>query len=109
MVRSKITRRDFLNGAALTIAAGAMGTPLRLLSQESIFSPENPSTTIIDKNYYPPILTGLRGSHAGAYETAHTLAWGGQRPADYTDLDEDYDLVIVGAGISGLAAAYFYQ
>ena len=109
MVRSKITRRDFLNGAALTIAAGAMGKPLRLFSQDSIFSSENLSTTIIDKNYYPPTLTGLRGSHAGAYETAHALAWSGQKPAEYIDLDEEYDLVIVGAGISGLAAAYFFQ
>ena len=50
-----------------------------------------------------------RGAPAGAYEVAHALAWDGKSPAHYADLDEEYDLVVVGTGISGLAAAYFYQ
>ena len=61
-------------------------------------------------SYYPPARTGLRGSHPGSNDHAHSLAWGKQ--ADWgstTDLKEGYDLVVVGGGISGLSAAYFYQ
>ncbi len=60
---------------------------------------------------YPPGLTGLRGSHAGSFEVAHQLGregrsdWG---PVQQPDADP-YDLVVVGGGVSGLAAAYFYR
>lgn len=39
----------------------------------------------------------------------HALAWNGVKPAAHRKLDEHYDMVIVGAGVSGLAAARFYQ
>jgi spermidine dehydrogenase len=51
----------------------------------------------------------MRGSHEGSYEVAHALAWRGERPAHYRALDEHYELVVVGAGMSGLAAAWFYR
>jgi spermidine dehydrogenase len=96
-----ITRRDFLNGVALSTAALTL-SPWRQLFADA----GNPS--LAD---YPPELTGLRGNHPGSFETAHELAWTGQRswaqPSD--TVDPVYDLVIVGAGISGLAAARFYQ
>jgi spermidine dehydrogenase len=61
--------------------------------------------------YYPPALTGLRGNHVGSFEIAHRLRdgdfWSRARPVD--TLDEVYDLVVVGGGISGLAAAHFYR
>ena len=100
----QITRRDLLNGMAIG-AVGAMlpayaGAPKVRL--ESSMRPEGPST------YYPPTLTGMRGSHAGSFEVAHALAWQGQKPDTYESLDEHYDLVIVGAGMSGLAAAWYY-
>ena len=50
----------------------------------------------------------MRGSHAGSFEVAHALAWQGQKPDAYESLDEHYDLVVVGAGMSGLAAAWYY-
>ena len=100
----QITRRDLLNGMAIG-AVGAMlpayagASKVRL---ESSMRPEGPST------YYPPTLTGMRGSHAGSFEVAHALAWQGQKPDAYESLDEHYDLVVVGAGMSGLAAAWYY-
>ena len=84
-------------GAMLPAYAGAPKVRL-----ESSMRPEGPST------YYPPTLTGMRGSHAGSFEVAHALAWQGQKPDTYESLDEHYDLVIVGAGMSGLAAAWYY-
>ena len=101
---TQITRRDLLNGMAIS-AVGAMlpayaGEPKVRLG--SSMRPGGPST------YYPPTLTGMRGSHAGSFEVAHALAWEGQKPDAYESLDEHYDLVIVGAGMSGLAAAWYY-
>lgn len=100
-----ISRRDFLNGAALTLAAGATVSPWDLLAMEK----GNPAVNRLPGDYYPPTLTGMRGSHEGSYEVAHSLAWRGQKPAHYTPLQETYDLVIVGGGISGLTAAYLYR
>ena len=59
---------------------------------------------------YPPALTGLRGQHDGSFEVAHALAREGRQfPVDGTPIEESYDLVVVGGGISGLAAAWFYR
>ena len=101
---SKITRRDFLNGVALG-AGTSLLMPGQLLAQSAGFT----ATNKFPSDYYPPTLTGMRGSHEGSYEVAHALAWNGQKPAVYQELDEHYDLVVVGAGQSGLAAAWYYR
>jgi spermidine dehydrogenase len=89
-----ISRRDFINGTALTIAAGL--TPAAQLAAQ-------PSR-------YPPSLVGLRGQHAGSFETAHAFVQDRARFAvDRLVPEERYDLVVVGGGISGLAAAWFYR
>jgi spermidine dehydrogenase len=89
-----ITRRDFLNGTALAIASGL--TPAAQLAAATA--------------QYPPALTGMRGQHPGSFEVAHALAREGQRfGVDSAASEEDYDLVVVGGGISGLAAAWFYR
>jgi spermidine dehydrogenase len=58
---------------------------------------------------YPPVKTGMRGSHPGAYEIAHALARDGAKFPEPKSTEEHYDLIVVGAGISGLAAAHYYQ
>jgi len=98
----KITRRDFINGVAVT--AGAALIPWHLLAADGADA-QNSS------NYYPPALTGLRGSHPGAFEAAHSLRDGTfwDSAGKPEDTGETYDLIVVGGGISGLAAAHFYR
>jgi spermidine dehydrogenase len=99
-----ITRRDFLNGVALGVG-GSMVAPslLQAAAAQAAQAPEQAP------GYYPPSLTGMRGSHAGSFEVAHQMRdnRGWKSPA--TDTGEAYDLVIVGGGISGLAAAQFFR
>jgi spermidine dehydrogenase len=105
-----ITRRDFLNGVAIGVGA-AMGVELigRVPGIEASLAAAGFAQE--QAGYYPPALTGMRGSHEGSYEVSHTLRDGrfGQAAAEPIDTRETYDLVIVGGGISGLAAAYFYR
>jgi spermidine dehydrogenase len=98
-----IPRRDFLQGA-LVGAAGIL-TPAWLPRS---WAAEASSAAQDQPGYYPPLLNGLRGSHAGSFEAAHALRDGTTVPP-VPEPGEDYDLVVVGAGISGLAAAHFYQ
>src|SRR5580704_12994104 len=98
-----ITRRDFLNGIAIGAAAAASG-PLLAASSAA----ELPPAAQDAFGYYPPLLTGLRGNHPGSFEDAHALRDGKPTPAA-ADTGEEYDLIVVGGGISGLAAAHFYR
>ena len=101
-----ITRRDFLNG--VSIAAGAAGGLLPRFAAPGLAAAAAPQDA---PGYYPPALTGLRGSHPGSFEAAHALRDGDfwSHAGKIVDTRETYDLVVVGGGISGLAAAHFYR
>ena len=98
-----ITRRDFMNGAAMAIAAAAL--PHNSLHAQG--TPEAQNAT----GYDPPALHGMRGSHVGAFEVAHSLRdgtfWPNAGAPESTG--ETYDLVVVGGGISGLSSAHFFH
>jgi spermidine dehydrogenase len=100
-----VSRRDFLNGFAL--AAGASIAVPESAWADAFGLPASPGSSV-GSPYYPPAKTGLRGSHDGSWEVAHALRDGKHWPNGQRDPDV-YDLVVVGAGISGLAAAYFYR
>jgi spermidine dehydrogenase len=101
-----IGRRDFVNGVAVAVGASLVA-PNSILGEmldaaDASHAPEQPS------GYYPPAKTGMRGSHDGSWEVGHALRDGKKWDNAAKD-EETYDLIIVGGGISGLAAAYFYR
>ena len=102
---ARLTRRDFLQGVALGTGA-ALAPPALGAVRPELAGPLAPLQDL--PGYYPPALTGLRGSHPGSFEAAHALRDGRPRPAA-VDSAELYDLVVVGGGISGLAAAHLYR
>ncbi len=97
-----ITRRDFLNGVSLTVVGSVLAPELFRAAQPE-FAPERAL------DYYPPTRTGMRGSHDGSFEVAHRLRDRPQRDlSGAIGTGEIYDLVIVGGGLSGLSAAYYF-
>src|SRR5215472_9165028 len=101
----KISRRDFLNGVAIGVGGLVAADPLLAAVTASENARDQPS------EYYPPALTGLRGNHDGSFAFAHRLRDGESWDSDGepSKTGEVYDLAVVGGGISGLAAAYFYR
>jgi len=106
----EISRRDFLNGVAIGTGASLLGG---LFSVEHLLA-----AAVLDEpspekapDYYPPAELGMRGNHDGSFSMAHRMRDGENADAlgEPTPTGESYDLVVVGGGISGLAAAYRFR
>lgn len=95
-----ITRRDFLGGSAVAIGAAALG------GLGACADTGTPGFAL-GGGYYPPAKTGLRGSHDGSWETMHARVSGEEW--SHGEAEERYDLIVVGGGISGLAAAHIFR
>lgn len=102
-----ITRRDFLNGVNIAVTGSLLSAPL----SQAHAALDSSSSAQMMPGYYPPTRDGLRGSHPGSFEVAHLMPDGARYddPADSIDTGEEYDLIVVGGGISGLAAAHFFR
>jgi len=98
-----ISRRDFVGSVALGLGAASVLGARSALAQSSRFN-----APAFD-DAYPPALTGLRGDHAGSFEAAHGLRDDGISLSRAIDTNESYDLIVVGGGISGLAAAHYFR
>ncbi len=94
-MRFPTTRRDFLNGMAVTATASLLPSDLALAAEAAD---------------YPPALTGLRGSTLGAAEAMHGMAFEYKKYSfDEISAEETYDLIVVGSGLAGLTAAWLYR
>ncbi len=104
----RITRRDFLNGSSVAVggSAAAIGASATVPTGQPPGSHATPTQD--PESYYPPRLTGMRGSHDGSFEVAHEMRYG-KTWNEAEESGEQYDLVVVGAGLSGLAAAYYFR
>ena len=106
----EINRRDFLNGVAVgagaTLLTGALGAE-RLMAAAVLDEPAGQSSP----DYYPPAKLGMRGNHDGSFSMAHRMRDGENADTlgEPAQTGESYDLVVVGGGISGLAAAYRFR
>ncbi len=94
-----ITRRDFLQG----VAFGAAGFALGCRGEKN--------DRAMSQTPYPPDLSGLRGQDEASMKLGHRVRDGefAQLPSSAIDTGEEYDLVVIGAGLAGLAAAYVYH
>ncbi|MGE0360122.1 MAG: NAD(P)-binding protein [Vicinamibacterales bacterium] len=99
----RIARRDFLNGVAIGVAGATMAARPAVGEARTQAPAGEPA--------YPPQRLGLRGQHASSIESFAAIKRGDftTYPSIDTDTGENYDLVVVGGGLSGLAAAYFWH
>ncbi|OSI15268.1 NAD(P)-binding protein [Neisseria dumasiana] len=107
-MKRKLSRRAFLAGSAAVTGTAMLGgyKIYKLFSPQTLESSVNAA---VNATYYPPALLGLRGDADGVQRAAHSIALQNKNYTLPGAAEEHYDLVVIGAGISGLTAAYLYQ
>jgi spermidine dehydrogenase len=101
-----IARRDFLNGFGIAVGGSLAFNHTKWLDAFGL--PRSPFSSSNANEYYPPALTGMRGTTDAVMEVGHALRDGNTWGAPTADA-ETYDLIVVGGGISGLSTAYFFR
>lgn len=101
-----IPRRDFLNGFAVAVGGSLLSPGTDWFDRLGL--PHSPLAPQSSNAYYPPALTGMRGTTDAVMEVGHALRDGNTWSNPTADSDS-YDLIVVGGGISGLASAYFFR
>jgi spermidine dehydrogenase len=101
-----ISRRDFVNGVSVAIGASLLPSFTGLT--ETFGAEADDCVPEKEPGDYPPAKTGMRGSHDGSWEAAHAMRDGKTWNTSVHE-GQAYDLIVVGGGISGLSAAYFYR
>ncbi len=108
-----ITRRDFLDGVAKVIG-GVAAISAAAGCADPALSPSNGDPVTgdlsipLNENNYPPLRQGMRGFDNASMDAGHAVRDGMTWDAP-ANTGEGYDLVIVGSGMAGLSAAYFYR
>ena len=109
---SAITRRDFVYGSSLFLSSTMVGCG------ESIDKTSSASSDYsfdVNANWYGPGGIGdyavSHGNTPELIKTAHKIRSGqfNTKTTDAVDTGEEYDLVVVGGGFSGLSAAYHFN
>ena len=120
--RRGITRRQFLDGVAiggagLAFAAASPG----MTGAEAATLARRSGSAALPLGYYPPRSTGITGEPDAVIQRVlqvdglpqptdvHSAAGGPGIKRASKNVKETYDCVIVGAGVSGLAAAKYYR
>ncbi len=90
-----ITRRDFIDGVAGAIVAGGARSALGFADSGS--------------GAYPPARTGYGGSRPEDFAIAHGVRDGRRYDLGAQPVTERYDVIVIGAGIGGLASAHYLR
>ncbi len=103
-----ITRRDFLNGVAIGLGGLALTSSLTGCVSPGV---SGAPSLAPDARRKTSTASGICGDRDGSFEAAHGLRDGTfwQSAGGVAHKDSTYDLIVVGAGISGLAAAHFFR
>jgi len=103
----QIERRDFLQGAAI----GIVGAYTALRPPQAAAQATSATVADNDPANYPPLRNGLRGNYPEAVASFDSIRDGKyfSFPVADSEIQEDYDLVVVGGGISGLSSAHFWR
>ncbi len=91
---NQVTRRDFMDGVACAVIISGLGSRIGFATESSS---------------YPPARTGYGGSTPKDFAIAHGIRDGKRYDLSGQATTEHYDMVIIGAGIGGLATAHYLR